>query len=160
MLAEREFSPEEARRDQRRSFAFFNRLDASSVVLREEAPGEPPPCDNIIQSSERMRRLVLAQCGHWNASLVHLCVGAIALMSCRPAGVSVADVALLLHICLGMHEPVLRAHHGSEMWLFSAVEHCWMHHDEAVPWDVLRRLQSYFTCLCGLFRSLPEGCKR
>jgi hypothetical protein len=159
LVAQRPNPPPDVVDDLRRFSRFFTDIERRASLLQQEVPDDVRPPATILDTSRAHLQTVSDRFGVWPASLAHLAVGVLALLDTRPSGTSAADTCLLLHIALGTHDAVLKAH-GGELWLWSSTELCWVHHDEAVPWDIVRRVQRYFTLVCGLLRSLPGSLKR
>jgi len=137
-----------------RSVAAFTKLfvacrQAARTNLSVVKVDPPKPTDSLIAKAESLWRLFEATT--WPDSVKHLATTVLVIVGARPIGASRPDLVLLLHVSLGTHDAILRAHNWF-CFVWACLERCWLRVEGVMPFHALTRLQRHLHRTEGLMR--------
>ncbi len=109
-----------------------------------------------MNTIERLKARVDAQCPDLSSQIRHLVVGALAVFRLRLVDISIREEVLLLHLIEG--ESYLRAHYG--VCYFYSQMGSWDMYPGVVSQNTLGRIRAYLLKLEGMFRLLDPTTER
>lgn len=101
----------------------FSKCRANARELAALKPDPPAPDDSLVAKAESLWTIVRSSL--WPESVKHCTVTTFVIMQSRPVGVSRADLALLLHVALGTHDAILRAH-DTFCYVWAMLQRYWL----------------------------------